>query len=351
MLVKAIRDAIYHRCLASVPDRYKARVLNDLVRMAPETVQRRVFINLAKAIPETVQRRVFIDYLAKAIHVSRATIEGKFGEITGLTRDNTIFPTYVISGVWSKNVSDAFIEFFRDTEGGTYLDIGANIGLTTIPIARNPKIECHAIEPEPANFELLQENISRNGLSKNVQLHNVAVFSDTMELTFELAPDNFGDHRVRIGDPDPTLNVYGEERRRTINVNGDRLDRILNVDRLRRPIAIKIDVEGAEYHLYKGGRAILQAADLVIMEFWPYALNRMGGNTSELLRMIEDDFPYAGFVTGDEPIDVKGVGPFAAIKEELATKAKAAESPGACIDLILTRHCDPTCRSKVNNHE
>ena len=318
--MKAIRDAIYHRCLVSLPDGYKVRMLNDLMRM----------------IPETTRRRVFID-LARVIDVSRVTIDGQYGEITGLIGDSSIFPTYIDSGVWSENINEVFIEFFKDKNSGTFLDIGANIGLTTLPVARNLKIDCHAIEPEPTNFELLQENVRRS-LSRNVRLYNVAVFSEKTQLTFELASDNFGDHRIRIGNPDPVSGAFGEGRRRTIVVNGDRLDQILDVDRLQRPIAAKIDVEGAEYHLYKGGRTILQAADLVIMEFWPYAINRMGGNVSELLSMLEDDFPCAMFITGDQGIDIKGVGPLAEIKEQLATRAKTA-GPDEFTDLILARYC------------
>ena len=320
MRLKAIRDAIYHKCLVSLPDGYKTRMLSDLLRIVPEINRRCVFIDLARAI-----------------NVSRATIEGQYGEITGLLGDSAIFPTYIVSGAWSENINRAFIEFFKDRNGGTFLDIGANIGLTTIPVARNPKIECHAIEPEPINFELLQENVRRS-LCSNVCLHKVAVFSDKTQLAFELDSENFGDHRVRVGNLDPVSGAFGEGRRRTIVVNGAQLDHILDADHLQRPIAAKIDVEGAEYHLYKGGRTILQAADLVIMEYWPYAINRLGGNIPELISMLEDDFPCASFITGDQAIDIKGAGPFGEIKEQLATRAKTAE-PNEYTDLILTKHC------------
>ena len=62
-----------------------------------------------------------------------------------------------------------FVDFFEERDSGTYLDIGANIGLTTIPIARNHRVRCHSFEPDPGLFVHLLENIHRN-CRRNVEL-------------------------------------------------------------------------------------------------------------------------------------------------------------------------------------
>ena len=75
-------------------------------------------------------------------------------------------------------MTEALQAFFAPT-GGTYLDIGANIGLMTVPFARDPRIRCLAFEPDPTNFGFLQRNIApRNAPASSAELHQVALFKD-----------------------------------------------------------------------------------------------------------------------------------------------------------------------------
>lgn len=49
------------------------------------------------------------------------------------------------------------------------LDIGANIGTTTIEILRQlPMVTADAFEPEPTNFQLLRMNLLTNDLHSRV---------------------------------------------------------------------------------------------------------------------------------------------------------------------------------------
>jgi FkbM family methyltransferase len=52
-------------------------------------------------------------------------------------------------------------------EGGRFLDVGANIGFFSIPVAMAWKEKhCNALafEPVPSNFKMLKQNIAINGL-------------------------------------------------------------------------------------------------------------------------------------------------------------------------------------------
>jgi hypothetical protein len=42
--------------------------------------------------------------------------------------------------------------FFREHSGGTFIDIGANIGLTTVPVARNPSVQCFRVRTGTGQF-------------------------------------------------------------------------------------------------------------------------------------------------------------------------------------------------------
>ncbi len=59
------------------------------------------------------------------------------------------------------------------------IDIGANIGTTTVEILhRLPGTKALALEPEPRNFALLQHNVIANDLSERVTALRLAA-SDT----------------------------------------------------------------------------------------------------------------------------------------------------------------------------
>src|SRR5207244_2335464 len=148
-----------------------------------------------------------------------------------------------------------FLNYFSGRTCGTFLDIGANIGLTTLPVAQYRQVHCHAFEPDPETFDLLQENVSTNA-GPNVMLYNIALFSDEMSLTLALSASNRGNHMIQPGAPNESSVRSPQSRGKMMTVSGDRLDRILDIQELRTPLAIKIDAEGSEYHIYQGGRNI-----------------------------------------------------------------------------------------------
>ena len=71
-------------------------------------------------------------------------------------------------------------------ENTVFLDVGANIGTITQPIAakwKSHNINIHSFEASEMIFKTLARNISFNKF-KNVTLHNVAVADFNGELTF-----------------------------------------------------------------------------------------------------------------------------------------------------------------------
>jgi len=247
-------------------------------------------------IPERYRRALFCELAAK-LPVSMIEISGRQGRLYGCLRDQ-VFREYVKTGDWSGHISQLIKAAFERSGSGTFLDIGGNIGLTFIPIAEDPRISCLAFEPEPTNFALLQRNVTANCPHDNTRLFNVALFDTDGMVTLELSRDNYGDHRVRTREPGTASTIFDEKSRRTILVEAKALDRVVNLDELRRPLVIKMDTQGAEQHIYAGGRAIFSAAIMLILEFWPYGIDRMGGDSERLIRCLEDDFRWAAFLRG-----------------------------------------------------
>lgn len=155
------------------------------------------------------------------------------------------------------------------------LDIGANIGTTVIEIlGRRPDMTAVAFEPEPRNFELLRINLLANGLESRVQARQMALGDATAQATLELAAANLGDHRVRVAGA-RTDGVFGEQHRATIRVPVARLDDV--EVRIDRRTLLFMDVQGMEGHVLAGAANALQARPPLVLELWPYGLDRVGG--------------------------------------------------------------------------
>src|SRR5262245_59726304 len=67
--------------------------------------------------------------IAKKVGLTGFVAEGYAGAIRGALDDDAGLARYARDGVWSPRESSLFKDLFAE-HGGTYLDIGANIGLT-----------------------------------------------------------------------------------------------------------------------------------------------------------------------------------------------------------------------------
>ena len=60
-----------------------------------------------------------------------------------------------------------------------------------------------------------------------------------MLIPFELSARNDGDHRIKLEQPSKVMMVYGEETRSTVQVSAERLDDLLDVNQLAKPVVVK----------------------------------------------------------------------------------------------------------------
>lgn len=238
----------------------------------------------------------YLSLIAELAHrgITGILATGEYGTIQSAVGDYAIFETYARTGKWASSTNDLIATFFGEG-GGTYLDIGANIGLTTIPAAQNPSVSVFAFEPDPTNFANLRENIARNCPHKNVVLHELALYRERAELVFELAKENLGDHRLRIGSG--SAGYFGEDKRSTIVVQAAPLDEV--VDEIRPPLAVKIDTQGAEPYVIEGGSHTLASAEMILLEWSPYHLRRLGGNPNAIIEFAKNHFSLGALSEGE----------------------------------------------------
>lgn len=261
-----------------------------------------------------------LSWLAARSRVSAFVVDGDAGPVEGSSGDLGVLRGYARDGTWAPLT----VRLLRDAlaGGGTYLDVGANIGLTTLPIARIPGVACHAFEPDPESFGYLSRNVARHGVTGNVTLHPLALFDRAGTLPLAVAAANRGDNRLAASGTDPASDTGA---RRTVDVRLARLDDVLDVASLRRPIAVKVDTQGAEPQVVAGGTRLLAEASLLALEFWPHGMRGTGGDPAALIAFLEARFG-SGFVVAGERDAAAGWEPIASVAERLRRFLR--QSPG-----------------------
>jgi hypothetical protein len=120
-----------------------------------------------------------------------------------------------------------------------------------------------------------------------LRTYNVALFDKAGALDLRKSPFNFGDNRLVIGE---SLAAKNWE---TARVRTDRLDNLLSVETLRKPIIIKMDTQGAEPFIWRGGKSVITAADIVLVELDPHMMIEMGNDPMEFFDSLHAVFPNA----------------------------------------------------------
>ena len=262
------------------------------------------------------------------MHISEIGADGDCGLITSAWNDQYVLPEYARHGTFFNTVTDAVLGFL-DAQSGTYFDVGANIGLTTINIARNKMTRCLAFEPEPSNFDFLLRNIARNLGEGAVECHQVALFHTRSTMSLAIATQNTGDHR---------LTASGVPGRRSIDIAAVPLDDFL--DRVRGPLAVKVDTQGAEPFVIAGGRAVFARAGLVALEFCPYLMRQLGGDPGIVIDLLAG-FDRVAVLHGGSA-DALSYRPPADARRTLRDKlATAAASDADYLDIVAIRDTAP----------
>tara|TARA_B100001245_G_scaffold226876_1_gene202730 strand:- start:878 stop:1639 length:762 start_codon:yes stop_codon:yes gene_type:complete len=139
-----------------------------------------------------------------------------------------------------------------------FFDIGSNIGIYSIyPALRNKGANIYSFEPEYANLNLIKNNIIINSLSKKINLYSFA-FGEKDEIS-----------KLHIQDFTPGSALHTVEKK---NISKTKTGKkiiwnegifVITLDRFVKetgiiPNLIKIDVDGNELNVLKGGKITLK---------------------------------------------------------------------------------------------
>ena len=213
-------------------------------------------------------------------------------EMSGLcvtlpTADKTIARSVYAAGDWDPllvgTVFEALEAVGHRYRGTTFLEIGANFGVYSLPaVAEFGFARSVAYEPDPASYELLRVNIERNGMSDRVSAYGAALSAEAGELTLSLGVNNAGDNRIIVGE---TGNG-----RTTVRVPARTFDEDVAAGRI--PIAdlglVWLDVQGHEGDVLAGASRLLSSDVPIVLE---YSTNLMSESARDRLdTLIADNF-------------------------------------------------------------
>lgn len=182
-----------------------------------------------------------------------------------------------LNGIYEPETNEFLVNAIP--KNATVLDLGANIGSVTIPLAiKRSDLRIICVEASPHVFKYLQENLRQNDLESRVFCINKAISDkDDQSLPFYSDPGNFGK-----GSLSP---VFTNKPIMVETITIDKLLFDLNIDSVG---FIKADIEGYEYFAFAGGKQLLQRSDAppVFFEFVDWAeqcANLVPGATQKLL--------------------------------------------------------------------
>lgn len=172
---------------------------------------------------------------------------------------------------YEKELLEQFLAQIRP--GDTVLDIGANIGLYSLPAAMKTGAHgrVHSFEPVPLWFSRLAENLQMNHIA-HVTLHNLGLSDQGGSCPFTLKNiQGSGMGSIMDGYSGHT----GAKKTETIQVRLENGDDYLQQQGIPVPQAVKIDVEGAELRVLSGLRKTLSDSScrFIMCEVHPQYLN------------------------------------------------------------------------------
>ncbi|MBN8548807.1 MAG: FkbM family methyltransferase [Deltaproteobacteria bacterium] len=191
-----------------------------------------------------------------------------------------------------KDFTKAYPKLFQ---GGNIVDVGANVGYTSLLFAKvvSPGRRVFAFEPDQSNFIALQQVLRSSRCSERVVPVKAAVGEQEGTIELWINQNHHADHRVATEHFVTTeeFSSSGEAERKTVSVPQHSLDSFLAREDADHNVSfIKIDVQGYEMQVCLGMKRILENNPLltVAFEYSPDSMRSLGFDSEELLKFFRD---------------------------------------------------------------
>ena len=158
------------------------------------------------------------------------------------------------------------LEWIESIPNGSILwDVGANIGLYAIYAAKARNCKVYAFEPSVFNLELLARNIFLNALQEQITIIPIALSDKIGTSMFKMSTTTWGGALSTFGqnfDQNGSVikNIFEYQ------TPGLTMDDTVNLLGIPIPQFIKIDVDGIEHYILRGGVDVLSDVESVLIE-------------------------------------------------------------------------------------
>lgn len=153
--------------------------------------------------------------------------------------------------------------WFREQEFATILDIGANEGNFALTLHNVlPKAQIFSFEPLPECFERLQARMA--GIP-NFAAFNIGLGDQQSELPFQRNVYSSSSSFLTMTDTHKSAFPQASQSQ-TIKVPIETLDQVATRIHIARPLLVKVDVQGYEERVLRGGKQTISHADLIFIE-------------------------------------------------------------------------------------
>lgn len=186
--------------------------------------------------------------------------------------------------IWGSGNHDDEVDMFSKAviPNTTVIDIGANVGLVTVPLAKMcVDSRFLSIEPSSSNVEVLGKNIRSNKLEPRVEIVSCALGAEVGTMTL-VRESKFGSS---TGNARLDTNSSNAEVVEIVQI--DTLDRVWTSHGKPSVSFIKIDVEGFEYLVLCGAKSLLsECRPIIYGEFHNVLMPKNGHNFLDVLELF-----------------------------------------------------------------
>ena len=219
------------------------------------------------------------------LYQKERTIDGKVFTISGDSEDQSVFNNILNNSDYENHMIDFYKELLN--EDSVCIDAGANIGILSMYMSLFTKATIYAFEPIPETYSALVTNIERNNLNIKSFCLALGDKSGKSIALFDRKSNGGASFEYNSQKPDEIK----------IDIEVITLDDFVKKENIDRLDLLKMDVEGFEELVIRGGKETMERLKPdVVTEFCPTIIREKGLSSEGYFDTLRSYYKYIYFI-------------------------------------------------------